>query len=366
MSKQSAQAEDIAMRGGGYYSLATIGAKDVIDGATHFVLNAIDEMPLDSGRFTLTDMGTADGGTSLNMIRAAIGAVRKKNPACEVAIVYADQLRNDYNTLFQIVHGATDFKSYADEFEQVHMLASAAGFYRQIVPSGSLNLGFSATAMHWLSEKPGDISNHVHMVGAEGAELAAYAEQGRKDWETILLHRAAELAPGGRLVLLNFGRDEQGRYLGNTGGINMFDTFNEIWQSLVDDGVIEHDEYVKMTIPQYYNTVEEFSAPLMDSSSPVHKAGLRLEHIETRVVPCPYAEDFKQHGDAAKFAREYIPTLRSWNEATYFGGLSTDRPLEQRQDIIEQFYGAYEARVRDNPAGHAMDYVHAYMVIEKE
>ena len=57
--------------------------------------------------------------------------------------------------------------------------------------------------MHWLSHKPCDLTNHVHMVGATGAELAAFAEQGRRDWETILLHRARELVPGGRLVLVN-------------------------------------------------------------------------------------------------------------------------------------------------------------------
>ena len=30
---------------------------------------------------------------------------------------------------------------------------------------------------------------------------------------------------GGRLVVMNFGIDEHGRYLGNTGGQNMFDRF---------------------------------------------------------------------------------------------------------------------------------------------
>ena len=56
-----------------------------------------------------------------------------------------------------------------------------------------------------------------------GATLAAYTERAAKDWENILLGRARELVPGGRLVFMNFGKDEQGRYLGGTGGIDMFD-----------------------------------------------------------------------------------------------------------------------------------------------
>ena len=80
--------------------------------------------------------------------------------------------------------------------------------------------------MHWLSRKPCDIPDHVHAVGATGAVLEAFQQQAADDWQAILLRRAAELAPGGRLVLVNFGVDEEGRYLGNTGGVNMFDTFD--------------------------------------------------------------------------------------------------------------------------------------------
>jgi SAM dependent carboxyl methyltransferase len=93
----------------------------------------------------------------------------------------------------------------------VHVLASASSFYRPIVPAGTLDLGFSATAMDWLSRNPCNLTNHVQAVGATGPELAAFAEQGRRDWETILLQRARELATGGRLVMVNFCKDETGR-----------------------------------------------------------------------------------------------------------------------------------------------------------
>jgi hypothetical protein len=369
MPETNAQASsDVAMKGDGYYSLATRGAADVIDGATTLVLKALQAMPLadQSGPFTMTDMGCADGGTSLGMVRQALAYLREQAPQRPLTMSYSDQPRNDYNALFRIIHGLTGFNSYLNDFERVYVMASATSFYRQIVADATLNLGFSATAMHWLSRKPGNISNHVHMVGAAGDELAVFADQGRRDWQTILLHRAAELAPGGRLVLVNFGRDEVGRYLGNTGGVNMFDTFNHIWQQLLDEGIIRRDEYIDMTLPQYYNTVAEFSAPLTNPASPVYQAGLRLEHIETRVVRCPFAAEFEQHRDAQEFAREYIPTLRSWTESTFMGALSPDRTLAERQTIIDRFYDTYEALVRDHPEGHGMDYVHAYLLIARQ
>src|SRR6185295_4229406 len=133
--------------------------------------------------------------------------------------------------------------------------------------------------------------------------------------------RAGELVPDGRLCLFNFGIDEEGRYLGHTGGASMFDTYNDIWAELAAAGAITGAEYRTTNFPQHYRTVEEFTAPLNDRRSPVYRAGLRIEHVETRVVRCPYAKDFEHHRDAEKFAREYIPTLRSWSEPIFINGL---------------------------------------------
>ena len=359
--------EGITMSGGGLYSLATIGAKHVIDAATPMVLDAIESLPQDSiaSGFTLSDMGTADAGTSLSMVASAIDAVRARAPKAPISIVYSDQPRNDFNALIANVYGLGPFETYLDKNDNIYPLVSGTTFYRQIMPAESVDIGFSATAMHWLSSRVCNISNHVQAVGAEGEELEAFRQQARQDWRQILLHRARELKPGGKLVLINFGRDQQGRYLGNTGGVNMFDTFNQIWISFLEQGRITRTEYENMTLPQYYNTVEEFSAPLASSDEAVYQAGLRLDHIETRVVKCPFAESFAEHGDAERFAEEYIPTIRTWNESIYFNGLSDQRPLDERRQIIEDYYGSYRDRVRDNPADHGMDYVHAYMVISK-
>ncbi len=366
MSKRPVQADNVTMSAGGLYSLATIGAKDVIDQSIPRVLSAIDHIePQGDEHWSFSDMGCADGGTSLDLWRSVTQHCREKNQN-DIQIVYADQARNDFNALVGILHGLTQFKSYLPELPDVHAIESGSSFYQPILPKNSLHLGFSATAMHWLRGSPRNISNHVHMVGAEGEELKAFEQQGREDWATILLQRARELKPGGRLVFINFCRDEQDRYLGNTGGVNMFDNFNANWQSFLSDGVITEQEYQAMTLPQYYNSVDEFSEPLLDKSSEVYKAGLRLESIQTAVVPCPFAEDYKTHGNAEQFAKAYIPTIRSWNESVFAGALSNDRSRQERVEIIEAYYQRYQDQVAAAPAEHGMGYVHAYMTIAKE
>src|SRR5260221_4350030 len=208
MADRASEADGIAMRGG--YSLATVGAKHVIDGALPLVLEALERIAPErgSGTFTMADFGCADGGTSLDMVKTVLREVRRRAPGRPIAMVYTDQPRNDFNALFAIVQAP----GRLDEIAGLDVLASATSFYRRILPPGSLSLGFSATAMHWLSAKPCNVTDHVQAVGASGSELAAFARQGRADWQAILLHRAAELCAGGRPVLVDFCPGEAGRH----------------------------------------------------------------------------------------------------------------------------------------------------------
>jgi hypothetical protein len=348
---------DVEMKGGGYYSLATRGAKEVIDRATPLVLQAIDRMKRSSRPFVMSDMGCADGGTSLDLVRTCIDHLAPR----EFTIVYTDQPRNDFNALFRIVYGGTGLPSYLVGRDWVRVLVSATSFYRQVLPSTTVDLAFSATAMQWMSAKPVNVTGAVHSVFATGAEHEAFAAQARTDWHDILRHRTAELVSGGRFVSVTFGIDERGRFLGNTGGVSMHETFEAIWEELADEGVITPAELLDMTLPQYYRTVDEFRAPFDDGSVPK----LALEDVFTRVVECPFAAAYTEHHDAARFAREYVPTLRSWTEGTFRDALSERRSPEERAAIIDEYYGRYERRVREAPEGHGMSYVHVYLVARR-
>ncbi len=350
----------IRMRDAGYYSANTIGARHVIDSCIPLVQRAVAEIPLTGGAFRVADYGAADGGTSLGLQRALVDAVRARDAGRQVAITYTDLPHNDFSTLFrQVQAGLGDLPG-------VFAFASGTSFYSRILPDASLHLGFSGTAMHWLSRLPGQLADAVHAVLGTAAERVPFAAQAAADWQTILLHRAAELAPGGRLVLANFCQDEAGYYLGYTGRKNMHATFAKHWAGLRDAGVITEAEVRAANFPQFYKTVAEFRAPFDDPASAVSRAGLVLEHCETRITPCPYAARFAQERDPAAFAAAYVPTLRSWSENVFLGALDASHPAGQRQAIVDRFYASYEAEVAAEPDGHAMDYVHCFMVMAKQ
>jgi len=94
-------------------------------------------------------------------------------------------------------------KSYFLDFKNVFVTACGTNFFDECLPPQSVNLGFSATAFHWLSRKPCNITGALHqpMITVKD-EAEKFEEQAAKDWETILLARAKELAPGKALLLL--------------------------------------------------------------------------------------------------------------------------------------------------------------------
>jgi hypothetical protein len=362
-------AAKIAMRGAGYYSSNTIGAKAVIDKVGDLALEAIGRMPaiVDRRPFSIADFGAADGGTSIDLMRRMVEAIRAREPDRQIAITYTDLPHNDFAALFRLTQGLLGEQAHKPlaDIAGLFIFGSGTSFYRQIVPDGSLSFGFSATAMHWISARPCMIKDHVQAVGASAAEREQFRLQGLADWEAILLHRARELRLGGRLLLANFCVDEVGRYLGATVGVNMFEEFARHWRGLLAAGRINQAEYVNATFQQFYKTPDEFAAPFHDADSLVSKAGLRLEHLSTIVTPCPYAADFRDHRDAAAFAKAYVPTLRSWSETVFAGALDPARPADMRAAIINDFYDAYQADVALAPDGHRMDYVHCLMEIAK-
>jgi len=162
----------IRMRDAGYYSANTEGARHVIESCLPMMQDAVAAMELGDGPFTVGDFGAADGGTSLGLHRALVASVRARDPQRQVAITYTDLPHNDFSTLFRQVQGGLA------DLSGVFAFASGTSFYQRIFPEASLHLGFSGTAMHWLSRLPGALADAVHAVLGTPAERAPFAAQG--------------------------------------------------------------------------------------------------------------------------------------------------------------------------------------------
>jgi hypothetical protein len=356
----------ISMRGGGYYSAHCPAQGLIIDRALPLVLEALDALdPASSGSvFAIADFGAADGGTSIGMLRTLLSELRTRAPRLPIVLTHTDLPYNDFSTLFKLVHGLLPGRERdgLGDFGGVFSFASGTSFYQQIFPDASLSLGFSASAMHWLSRLPTTLADHVHSVTARGVERDAFAAQAAEDWETILLHRARELVPGGQLVLVNFCIDEAGRYTGATGERNMFATLARHWRNLYEDGSITSEELHRGTFMQYHRSIPEFRAPFDDPASAVRRAGLVLEHCSSALTLAP---QYTEGQDVMIFARGFASSLRAFSESTFLGALEPGRPLAERQAILDRFYAAFATEITEAPTAHRREGVHCFMRVTK-
>ena len=369
MSKTNLNTQSVlSMKGEGYYSEKTLGAKIAIDKTQNLIEKAIKKIPA-SNILKIADFGSADGGTSQQMWFNIINKIRNNGDDRQIEILYTDLASNDFSVLFRTMQGMQgnlDF-AYQKKFSNVFVHGCGTGFHEQLMTNNSLSLGFSATAMHYVSERPCLIKNHVHMVGSNEDEKEKFKIQALNDWEIILQNRAKELISGGRFICINFGIDQSGRYLGNTGGQNMFDNFTKHWKNLEERGVITNEEFINATFTQHYRTVDEFRKPFDDPNSAISKSGLVLKSCKTMFTDCPFKVHYnnnKSSMSSREYAETLIPTMRSWSETVFKTALQKRNPDEINK-IVDHFYNLYLEEVANNPEGHAMDYIHVVMDIEK-
>ena len=126
--------------------------------------------------FHIADYGAADGGTSMDLHRATITALRARVPRRAVCITYTDLPRNDYSALFTTANGGRrGVTSYRDEHDAVFVYAAGTSFFEPIFPPGSVDFGFSATAMH---------SKPTSEPGTRKSSTATFVLAGRMEGET--------------------------------------------------------------------------------------------------------------------------------------------------------------------------------------
>ena len=362
----------------GFYSDNTKGCYDVIAKALPLCEAAMEptlKLHANSSSFVVADYGTADGGTSMPLMYQLCSKIRATvGNELPIQIHYEDQPVNDWGSLFmrleKLIEGP---QSFLQDFDNTFAHATGRSFYKQCYPANSVHFGFSATAMHWLTSRPCGIPDAIHHSRSnEGLVKQEFARQAREDWEQILRMRARELIPGGRMVIVNFCLDSTGQCLGNVQResgheAEMYATMEMILSEMEIEGLLTAEEVSAISLINYYRTRDEFLAPFKEDGVAT-SVGLRLVSYDTHIVPCPYHANWMSETSTrtpAEHAKWYVPTCRTWSNSTFINGLSDERTGEEKRVVVDDFFGRYEKKVAEEPKKHGMDYVHAYVVFEK-
>jgi SAM dependent carboxyl methyltransferase len=96
----------------------------------------------------IVDYGCGPGPSAIDAVAPAIEAYCARFPEGPISVCHADQPGNDWNYLFDLATGPSGYRHIA---ETVRIEAAVGSFYDQMVAEGSVCLGTSFVASHWLS-----------------------------------------------------------------------------------------------------------------------------------------------------------------------------------------------------------------------
>ena len=325
-------------------------------------------------RLRVADYGCSHGKNSLPIVSALIAAGEKTR----IDFFFTDLPQNDWDSAKRVLqslghvepadkasfHSPALLQPFVDEAGSPHsvrMFMCGRSFYEQVIPSNSVNLGYSGTAMHWISHAPkgsgffngGDLffrklerSNPMRL---EWENLAA------KDWESNLRSRSKELVSGGSLHLVVPVFDAES--CPSSTYQKLSDVMMETLQTLLRRGEISQQEADAFVMPVFQRSREDFEAPFQGGAF----EGLVLESFSTHVLPCPYWQTSRH--DPERFADSYVRSVRAWSYNSWISKLAAIS--HQADTIVEKLYRAINEGIMKNPEDFRMDYVQAYMTIRK-
>jgi hypothetical protein len=292
------------MEGGGAYNRhaaqqAAGGASAVplLEQAARSVLLDSTDRPI-----VIADYGSSQGRNSLRPMKAAIAALRERvHLDRAVSVVHTDLPGNDFSTLFRLLEADPD--SYLRD--QTNVFASAVGrsFYERLFPSNSVTLGWSAYAILWPSRVPAYIPGHFYSTRSNGEVLEAFNRQGEQDWRAFLSHRATELRPGGRLIILVPARDSAGLH----GTESLQDHANDVLFEMVSEGFLNSDERERMVLTAHPKGLADLLAPFGASGN---FEGLSVEYCDVAPGPDPVWDAFQGHGSPEQLATQHAAFFR--------------------------------------------------------
>jgi hypothetical protein len=341
MSEQSRIAQSV-MEGGGAYNQHARHQTAAASAAGRFLERAVDNLALDQGAepIVIADYGSSQGKNSQTAMRAAIRTLRPRLKAAHPILVYhIDQPSNDFNSLFENLAAS---ESYARSDAALFPCAIGRSFYENVLPLGSVHVGWSSYAAVWLSKVPAPIPGDLFCSAQSApAARAAFERQAASDWRTFLSLRSTELRAGGCLVVALPGRDDDGK----VGVENLFLKAEETLVQMIDEGTLSAAERARMVVGCHVRHKSELLAPFEDSGQFQH---LGLEDFAMFAVPDAAWEQYGQDGDCEKLARAHAAFFR----ATFMPSLASALDRSGDAGVVRAFGDRLEGGIRQSMANN--------------
>ena len=332
------------MKGAGYYDEHSEYQQRTAQTAAALIEESVRAVPplAPGATFVIVDYGSSTGKNSIASVRSAVVAVRARERDRLVAAVHNDLPTNDWNELFANL--ATRDDGYGGlTGPPVLPLASAISFYEPVVPAAAAHLAVSFSAAHWLRSQPDvDAPDAFYFCDAPDGARAALAAQADADWSTFLTARAADLAPGGRLLVQMVGTDGS-----EVTARKLMRAMTEVAREMVEAGALERTPFERYLLPVYARTPEE-ARHALERPGPLADA-FHVEVARTDPVPNPYLDKWHRDHDAAAYGRSYAAFVRGFTESSLRANLFGPGAL------LDDYFARLERRFAADPEADAFE-----------
>ena len=277
----------------------------------------------------VVDYGCATGSSSLDPLRAIQAAAGSNR---RVLAVMNDLALNDWGTLKQTLK---------ENVPDVDVQIASQSMYKDVVAEkGSVHIGFSCFAQHWLSRgvpcplpiETGALwGNQLAGLPKHKAIYDQWSKESRKDWERFLELRAAELQSGGVLVLLI-----QSALLDGTMNDDLADGCQEAKKQCLEEGIFTVQEALAMCMPEYCKNIIEILEPLQSEDSELSR---KWNVLECQQLPLYALADHQPdlangHMSSRERAKNTINRAKSFMNAS----LEQAFKKEDREEKLGKFW----------------------------
>ncbi len=228
------------------------------------------------------------------------------------------------------------------------------------LPSGSVHVAVTGTAMHWVADSAGLASTGSVFPGypdhLDEDERRAWRAAAAREWQRLLEFRAMELAPDGRFVAALPASpapdpERSGLYF------ELIGDMNRVLANWHRAGRIGADTVAAVVVPVWMRTLDEIGDPFVAGGGSVD--GLQLESAELFRLDNPY-----WHDDPAVFAREYVRSVLAWGEPLMQSAFAREGE-DRAPALLADFLRSLEERVADDPDRYRRDYIEALVICRK-
>jgi hypothetical protein len=313
------------------------GAIKLFEDAAHTV-----PLPQPPQPIVIADYGASTGHNSLLPICAAIAVLRKRTrPEHSILVAHTDVAENDFTVLFQTLDDDPD--SYLKKDAASFASAIGRSFYTQILPSNSVNVGWSSWAVQWLGRVPAPVPDHLQVAySADENVKAAYSKQAAFDWHEFVAFRGRELCPGGRLVVLTTAVGDDGEF----GHRPLFRSMVAELADLVAQELITEDEVHRMCIPMVSRRAAEFLSPFAPKG---RFERLEVEHLEVFDAEDRFWSQYRVDHDAKAFGAQWAAFARASVFPSLASALDGGRNDPRCVEFIDRLEAGVAARMAAEP-----------------